>query len=47
MYKLFVRPHLNYDDQAYNNSFQNKIQSIQNNAGLEIPQERNCIKNLV
>ena len=47
MYKLFVRPHLNYDDQAYKNSFQNKIQSIQNNAALEIPQERNCIKNLV
>ena len=25
MYKLFARPHLDYDDQANNNFFQNKI----------------------
>ena len=40
IYKLFVRPHLDYGnviyDQHYNNSFHQKIESIQCNAALAI-----------
>ena len=39
-YKLFIRPHLDYGDiiyyQAYNASFQQKVESIQYNAALAI-----------
>ena len=38
--KSFIRPHLDYDhviyDQAYNASFQQKVESIQQNAALAI-----------
>ena len=40
IYKLFVRPHLDYGDviydQHYNNSFHQKLESIQYNAALAI-----------
>ena len=40
LYKCFIRPHLDYGDiiydQPFNNSFQNKIESIQYNACLAI-----------
>ena len=40
LYKSFIRPHLDYGniiyDQPFNNSFQNKIESIQYNACLAI-----------
>ena len=40
LYKSFIRPHLDYGDiiydQRFNNSFQNKIESIQYNACLAI-----------
>ena len=40
IYKAFIRPHLDYDDvlydQAFNNSFHAKMESIQYNACLAI-----------
>ena len=40
IYKAFIRPHLNYGDtiidQAYNDSFHQKLESIQYNAALAI-----------
>ena len=40
IYKLFVRPHLDYSeviyDQHYNNSFHQKLESVQYNAVLAI-----------
>ena len=40
IYKSFVRPHIDYGDivydQAYNNSFHEKLESIQYNASLAI-----------
>ena len=40
IYKSFIRPHLDYGDvtydQAYNASFQQKVESIQYNAALAI-----------
>ena len=40
IYKSFIRPHLDYgdviDDQHYNNSFHQKLQSIQYNTALAI-----------
>ena len=40
IYKSFVRPHLDYDDviydQHHNNSFHQKLESIQDNAALAI-----------
>ena len=40
IYKLFIRPHLNYGDilydQMFNNSFHERLESIQYNAALAI-----------
>ena len=40
MYKAFVRPHLDYDgiiyDEAYNETFHQKLESIQYNACLAL-----------
>ena len=40
IYKAFIRPHLDYGDvtfdQAFNNSFHQKLESIQYNAALAI-----------
>ena len=40
IYKLFIKPHLDYGDiiydQAYDASFQQKVESIQYNAALAI-----------
>ena len=40
MYKAFVRPHLDYGDiiydEAYNETFHQKLESIQYNAGLAL-----------
>ena len=50
IYKSFLRPHLDYGDviydHAFNESFQNKLESVQYNVTLaEVPQERSFIKN--
>ena len=49
IYKTFVRPHLDYDnviyDEAYNETFHQKLESIQYNACLEDGQEKNFTKN--
>ena len=40
IYKVFIRPHLDYGDvifdQAFNNSFHQRLESIQYNAALAI-----------
>ena len=51
LYKSFIRAHLDYGgiiyDQSFNNSLQNKIESIEYNASLAIidPIRRTCKEN--
>ena len=52
LYKSFIRAHLDYGDiiydQSFNNSLQNKIESIEYNASLAIidPIRRTCKESL-
>ena len=51
IYKSFVRPHLDYGDviydQHYNNSFHQKLESIQYNANLVITGQRKTLSRIV